>query len=397
MPNHAPNPPQRRAILFTAFEPSGDDHAHAVIAELKTRHPDLTIFAWGGPKMAAAGADLVERTGEDAVMGVPGVRKILEHTRINSRLARWLDENQRGSTPVVLHVPVDSPAANGPICVIVRKRKIPVVHLVAPQVWAWGKWRIRKLRRITDFILCLLPFEEAYFRQRRVPCAYIGHFLFDRPLDFAGLDARAATFGTGTPRIAMMPGSRPEELRRHFPILLDAFRELQKTFPHASGVVAATTPAVAENLRTVGLEQLREWPESLRIVTGETDAAVRWCDVALVKSGTVTLQVAKQRKPMVIFYKRSSPIGYLLARSLVSTEFFSLPNLLAGSRIVPELVPHFGDHGPIVQIARTLLTDPLSALAQTQALDRVVRGFDGMNAAKAAADHIERFAGLTPG
>jgi lipid-A-disaccharide synthase len=162
-------------------------------------------------------------------------------------------------------------------------------------------------------------------------------------------------------------------------------------------VVAATTPSVAENLRKVGLEQLREWPQSLRIVTGETDATVRWCDIALVKSGTVTLQVAKQRKPMVIFYKRSSPIGYLLARSLVSTEFFSLPNLLAGSRIVPELVPHFGDHIPIVALARTLLTDPQSARAQTEALDRVARGFDGMHAAKAAADHIERFAGLTPG
>ena len=137
-----------RRLLFTAFEPSGDDHAAGVIAELRRRHPSLEIFAWGGPKMERAGATIVERTGDDAVMGMPGFAKIREHQRINARIADWLDKN-----PVSAHIPVDSPAANFPICELSKARGIKVVHLVAPQIWAWGRWRIHKLRRMTEFCL----------------------------------------------------------------------------------------------------------------------------------------------------------------------------------------------------------------------------------------------------
>lgn len=117
-------------VLFTAFEPSGDDHASAVIAELRARHPLLPIYAWGGPKMARAGATLIERTGDDAVMGLPGLKKIIEHARINRRISRWLSGEGRGK--VALHVPVDSPGANFPICRITRRHGLRVVHLVAP-------------------------------------------------------------------------------------------------------------------------------------------------------------------------------------------------------------------------------------------------------------------------
>ncbi|HHN78407.1 MAG TPA: lipid-A-disaccharide synthase, partial [Phycisphaerales bacterium] len=144
--------PAEPAILFTGFEPSGDDHASAVIAELRRRHPGLRMYAWGGPKMGQAGAEIIEETGKDAVMGLPGLSKVLEHRRINQRIAAWLDRN-----PVRVHVPIDSPAANFPICKMARKRGVKVVHLVAPQVWAWGKWRVNKLRRLTDFVCCLLP------------------------------------------------------------------------------------------------------------------------------------------------------------------------------------------------------------------------------------------------
>ena len=170
----------RPALLFTAFEPSGDDHAAAVVAELRRRHPDLPIYGWGGPKMERAGATIIERTGHDAVMGMPGLAKILEHKRINGRIRRWLDQN-----PVAVHIPVDSPAANFPICKMTKARGIRVVHLVAPQIWAWGPWRIKKLRRLTDLVLCLLPCEEAWFLTRGVRAKFIGHPLFDHPLDLA--------------------------------------------------------------------------------------------------------------------------------------------------------------------------------------------------------------------
>ncbi len=386
---------KRRALLFTAFEPSGDDHASAVIAEIKRRDPEQPIFAWGGSKMQRAGAEIIERTGDEAVMGVPGFAKIVEHWRINRRIDAFLTENAKSDTPIVAHVPVDSPAANTPICKIAKRHSLKVVHLVAPQIWAWGRWRIRTLRRVTDQVLCVLAFEEEFFRKRGVPAKFIGHFLFDEPLNTQELDARAHGFGEGHPRIAMMPGSRPNELDRHLPVLLDAFRQLKASFGDAAGVVAATTPAVAERLRTTGSDSAGGWPEGLSIVVGETDAVVRWCDIALVKSGTVTLQVARQGKPMVVFYKKNGPLMFVLLRGIVSTKYFSLPNVMAHKRVVPELIPHWGGAAPIVEIAQRILRDPMEAKAQTDAVAEVLTKYRGLHAAKAAADEILRVAQIT--
>ena len=377
----------RPAILFTAFEPSGDEHAAAVVAELKDRRPDRIIYAWGGREMAAAGAEVVERTGEDAVMGVPGLGKILEHRRINNRIGRWIKDHPEA----VLHVPVDSPAANFPICRLAKRAKRRVVHLVAPQVWAWGTWRINKLRRLTDHVLCLLPFEEPWFRERDVPATFVGHPIFDEAPDDDALDAQARELPDGAAHLTLLPGSRPGEMDKNFPLLIEAFAQLRAQRPALVGVVAARDDDAAARLRS--LADASPHPrDGLEIVAGRTEAAIRWGHAAIVVSGTVTLQVAQQRTPMVIVYK-SNPLLYtLLAQWLLATEFFTLPNLIAGREIVPELVPHFGGAGPIAAHAGRLLDDPTLAGAQRDELDAVVSVFTGRRAAVAAADVIERFA-----
>lgn len=384
-----PAPP---AILFTAFEPSGDDHAAAVIAQLRARQPALPIYAWGGARMERAGATIVERTGDDAVMGMPGYRKIREHSRINDRITQWLDEH-----PVALHVPVDSPAANFPICAITRARGIKVVHLVAPQIWAWGRWRIHKLRRRTDLVLCLLPFEEPFFQKRGVRARFIGHPLFDAPVDVADADRRSSGFGDGSPRLALMPGSRPAEIERNMPLLLESYRRLREEYRGLVGVVAATKPAVADRIRSLAeAPGGGGWPEGLRTVCGDADAVIRWCDLALVVSGTITLQIARQLKPMVVFYRSSRLFYYTLARWIVATKFFTLPNVLALREIVPEFVPHFGGPERIVQAARHIIESPDIAARQREELARIAALFRGRNAASAAADAIEEVAGVRP-
>ncbi|QKK08901.1 MAG: hypothetical protein HND58_12525 [Planctomycetota bacterium] len=377
------------AVLFTAFEPSGDDHAAAVIAELKRLQPDLPIYAWGGPDMEAAGAELIERTGDDAVMGMPGLAKIREHKRINARIRGWL----RDRADVKLHVPVDSPAANFPICKIAKKQGIEVLHLVAPQIWAWGGWRIRKLRRLTDGVLCLLPFEEAWFKERGIRATFIGHPLFDEHIDTAKLDQQGKAFPTGEHRIALLPGSRPAEIARNWPLLLDAYREICRRFPGTSGVVAATTEAVAKRIRDVANSQ-GGWPDSLTVGVAQTDAVVRWSELALVVSGTVTLQIARHQRPMIIVYKSSPLLYMLLARWVLSTEFLTLPNLIAGREIVPELVPHFGGHEPMVEQAVRLIENPEIASRQRGELGRVVEKFQGRQAGRDAAKAILARLGL---
>ena len=389
-------PQREKALLFTAFEPSGDDHASAVIAELRRRHPQLLMYAWGGPKMERAGARIVERTGDDAIMGLPGLAKVLEHVRINARIDAFMKEHD-----IDVHVPVDSPSANISICAIAKKHGAKVVHLVAPQIWAWGRWRIHKLRRLTDMLLCILPFEEEFFRKRYVPARFIGHFIFDKKLDESAIDRRIAMFADrgpngnwiGEPRVAMMPGSRPDELRKHFPILLEIFRALRARYPGVRGLVAATSDRVAALLREMA-EAHGGWPDELRIVVQDTDAVIRWCQIALVKSGTVTLQVAKQRRPMVIFYRKSNPLVYLAVRLILSTRLFSLPNVLARKRIIPEFIPHYGRADSLIQAAERVIDEAAVSDQQRRDLDAIANLFDGKNAASLAADAIEEIAGL---
>jgi len=374
------------AILFTGFEPSGDDHAAAVIAELRRRHPDLRMYAWGGPHMAEAGATIIEETGRDAVMGVPGIAKIREHKAINERIEKWLEAN-----PIAVHVPVDSPAANFPICALARASGAKVVHLVAPQVWAWASWRVRKLRRLSNFVCCVLPFEEDWFREHNVRAKFVGHPLFDKPLDLAALDANIASWPGGKPKIALLPGSRPAEIRKNFPLLMAAYRRIAREHGQIAGVVAATRADLEPTIRELAAGP---WPESLRFVSHQTDSAIRWADLCLVVSGTVTLQIARQRKPMVIVYKSSRLTYNLVGRWLIKTPFFSLPNLIAGKRIVPELIPHFGGADAIVDEAVGLLERPELVERQKAALGEVVAAFEGHHAAMGAADVIERIAGL---
>jgi lipid-A-disaccharide synthase len=342
--------------------------------------------------MEAAGANVIERTGDDAVMGMPGLAKIREHTRINTRLAAWLDRQRDQGEPIALHIPVDSPAANFPICALAKKRGIRVMHLVAPQVWAWGSWRVRKLRRRTDLVLCILPFEEEWFRRRGVPARFIGHPLFDDALDTQRLDALSETFGDGTPRVALMPGSRPGEIGDNFPILLDAFRRLSAQFPGLRGVVAATKPQVEERVRLLA-EATGGWPDNLITVSGQTDAVVRWCELALVVSGTVTLQIAKQLRPMVIVYNLTT-VQRALIKLILSTEFITLPNLISGRRIVPEFVPHWGGPERIIAEAARLLDHPDQADRQRQDLAKLIEPFRGKNARVLAANAIEEFANI---
>lgn len=386
IPAAAPPRAGPRALLFTAFEPSGDDLASVVIAELRRRDPDRPVYAWGGSKMESAGATVVERTGGDAVMGMPGLEKIREHRRINRRIADWLDGN-----PVVAHVPVDSPAANFPICALSKERGIRVVHLAAPQIWAWGRWRIHKLRRLTDLVLCLLPFEERFFTRRDVHARFIGHPMFDRAIDAPALAARSAGFPAGTPRVALMPGSRPAEISRCWPLVLRTFHRLKRDFPGIAGVVATTHPAIERGLRE-SAPRHGGWPDNLSVVPDDIEAVIHWCDAAIVKSGTTTLQLTRFGRPMVMFYPTRRLQYYLLGKWIVSTKFFGLPNLIAGREIVPELIPHFGGYEPLYEIAADLLRSPTKMQTQREELASIVDRFRNRHAAADAADAIEEIA-----
>jgi len=340
--------------------------------------------------MEAAGARIIRGAVDDAVVGLPGLKKINEHLSFNRKIGRWLTKHH-----IDVHIPVDSPAANFPICKLTKAHGIKVVHLVAPQLWAWGGWRIRKLRRLTDHVLCLLPFEETWFRSRGVAATFVGHPIFDEGPDLADPERVRERFPSGEPRLAIMPGSRPAEISNNFPLLLETFRALKRERPQMSGVVAATTPAVAERLREMAASR-DGWPDDLEIAVGRTDLVIDWADAALAVSGTVLLQIARQRKPMVAFYRTNRFFYQLIGRWLIETKSFALPNVIARRRIIPELIPFFGKPAELARTMDRLLSSESELAAQRRALEDLVGEFEGRTAASASADMIESIAAIEP-
>ena len=368
----------KAGILFTAFEPSGDNLAAPVIAELKRMVPQLNIYACGGPQMEQAGATIIERTADSAAMGLNSVRKARQVRRQIKSIQRWAKEYR-----VLAHVPVDSPAANFPICRIMRSGGARVVHLVAPQIWAWGGGRIRKLRKLTDLVLCLLPFEEQWFNDRQVPARFIGHPRINRALDQEKLKDQMRGLPQSAPKIGIFPGSRAHEVTANIRLLSSAYHELQGRYGGMCGVIVAATPEMAQLVR----KKLKQFPTNLHMVTGQSEAVIGWCDIAIAVSGTITLDLARQRKPMIGVYK-TGLIQYLLSKVLLRTKFRLLPNIIADREIVPEFVPHAGGSGPIVREATHLLHDSKNQATQSAELNRVVMRFANKRPDIEAAKYI---------
>jgi lipid-A-disaccharide synthase len=363
------------SVLFTAFEPSGDAHAAPVIAALKHESPHLRLYAWGGPRMAEAGATVIQQTCDDGAMGLGAAKRFFFVRREVKRIKEWARQYR-----VVAHVPVDSPAANFPICRIMHKSGARVIHFIAPQIWAWGGWRIGKLRKLTNLVLCILPFEEGWFNERGVPAKFIGHPEMNRTLDPATVREKMHGLPAGAPRVAIFPGSRSQEVRVNIKLLTDTFSELQGRHAGMAGLIVAANPRLAKLIR----QKIDVFPTGLHMVTGGADAAIAWCELALAVSGTVSLDITLQRKPMIGVY-RTGLLSWLLAKVMLRTPYRLLPNIVAEREIVPEFIPHVGGCMPIVKAATRYLHDSKHAAIQTEELNRVCLRFSNHDPAKEAA------------
>ena len=384
-----------KPILFTVFEPSGDVLAARLIAELKRREPGRAIVALGGPAMAEAGAELLEETTGHAKMLVGAATEAKELWRRVGVVKRWLDEHELAAL-----VPTDSPAANWSMCKAVRKRRpdAAIVHLVGPQLWAWASWRIGRMRRLSDHVMCLLPFEPGWFGERGVSGTFVGHPLFQE----AKRGERAlpasddgAALREGSPKLAILPGSRPKEVKTNWPTMLAVYERLRHRHRELAVTVAAADPDRAKqiNLSCPG----GRLPRGVQMVVGDAAGVLDWADAALVVSGTATLQAASRHTPMVVVYRVDKLAWGIAKRTLVSTRTFALPNLIAesltGERVVPELVPFFGDADEVVAALRPLLAEGPARAAQRAAFDEIAAAFQAHVFREDAADVVLRMIG----
>ena len=401
-----PAPPPQKPIVFTAFEPSADVLAARLITELKRRHPDQTFYGFGGPRMEAAGCELLEETTGHAKMGV-GLGVAVEGKTLLRRkgdLAAWLRDHD-----IAAHVPVDSPAANWSMCRAVRKERpqATIVHLVCPQIWAWAEWRVHRLRKLTDHVLCLLPFEPAWLSARRVNGTFVGHPLFAKPEPdetaspapgspdtaansvLAGIyDDTGAPLIPGQTKLALLPGSRAKEIDSNWPAMLGVFNAIRHRHADLAVVVAAADAARAKQIDL--LCPGGRLPSGVQRVTGHAGDVLGWADAALVVSGTATLEAAAHRCPAVALYCGNKTAWHLLGRWLVRTRTFALPNIIAEGaerpRVIPEFVPHFGAVEPLVNALTPLLGPGPARDAQRAGYDDIHQDFAAVDFATAAAD-----------
>jgi lipid-A-disaccharide synthase len=342
----------RVRFLVSAGEASGDMYAAGVVRRLSQRYPSAEFFGSAGPKLEQAGVTSVI---DFSKLGVVGLAEVAGHLpgiyREYRKLIRFAEEH-----PPDAAILTDSPDFHLRLARHLKRLKVPVFYLVAPQVWAWRQGRVKTIRQLVDKLFCLFPFEEAWFRSHGVNATYIGHPLaamvrrklprdefFER--HHLPADSRLLT---------LLPGSRPGEVRRHLPILLQTVAELRRRF--TLSVVLATPQNF---LAREGLATFKERIHalSIQIVENETWDCIGHADLALAASGTVTVEAAVLGTPMVTFYK-VTPASWWAGRRLVKVPFLSMVNLVAEREIVPELMQHDMTPAKIAAAAEQLLTSP---------------------------------------
>lgn len=367
-------------------EASGDLYAGALTRELRTLAPGASVSGLGGPRFADAGGRLVDDYREIAVTGLSeAVAKI---PRSLLALRRLMQAARRDRPDVC--VLVDFPDFNFRLAARVKRLGIPVVYYISPQLWAWRPGRMKTMRRVADRVLVIFPFEERLYRNAGVSVEFVGHPLIDlagrsRPrsefLSAQGLDPTA-------PTVAILPGSRPNEVARILSDLLQARSLIRASVPSAQFVVARA-PNLDESLFAQAQGSVGA---PTRVVEGQADAVLASADVALTASGTATVQAALHDTPMVIVY-RVSGLTYVLGRRFVRVDTFGMVNLLAGRRIVPELIQTALTPSSVAREAVSLLTDPLRCRQVREGLREVRERLGGPGASRRAAEAVLRVAG----
>jgi lipid-A-disaccharide synthase len=324
--DHVPARPRR--ILISAGEPSGDYYAAELVAQLKRRWPNCDFFGCAGPHLREQGVRPVIRTEDLAVVGIV---EVIGHLPKIWRRYRELVAAARRERPH-LAILTDSPDFHFRVARRLKALGIPVAYLVAPQVWAWRRGRVKKMRRIIDRLLCIFPFEEKFFAENGVSVKFIGHPLANRVRPKLSREEffRKHNLPLDRPLIAILPGSRRSEALRHVPELRVA-AEILSGSRELSFILPASPVCGADLFR----EALAGSP--IRAIDGEAWEAMAHCDVALAASGTVTVEAALLGTPMATFY-RVTGLSWAIGKLLVDVPFYSMVNLIAGEKIVPELM-----------------------------------------------------------
>jgi lipid-A-disaccharide synthase len=387
-------------ILIVAGEASGDQHAAHLVAAIREREPRAQFFGVGGEAMAAQGVRLLHHASELAVVGL---LEVARHLPVVLRALKDLGRALARERPR-LTILVDFPDFNFWVARLAKFHRVPVMYYISPQVWAWRTYRVRTLARLTDRLAVIFPFEADFYRERGVPVTYVGHPLMETLppaperrewLAGRGLDPERLT-------VALLPGSRRGEVERHLPTMLAGAGLIQQAIPQCQFVLplaAAELRDVVEEIveqyggRERGGGDLEQPPSAvgtpagapvLKIIPGQSYEALASAHLAVVASGTATVEAALAATPTIIVY-RVSPLTFRVARWLVRVGHVGMANLLAGERIFPELLQADFNAPRLAREALEILLDPERLAALRRGLRQVVIRLGGPGASRRAA------------
>ena len=373
-------------LLISAGEASGDMYAPRLATALKQRL-DVALFGMGGPQMRAAGVEIITDYSEVSVVGITEVLKRLPS--LLRAMRHLVDEAHRRKPPFAILT--DFPGFHLRLARKFSRKGIRNVYYICPQFWAWRPWRVNLVRRRFAYALCIFPFEEKFYADARVPVRFIGHPLVGNVKATLSRELFCRKYGLepGNPIITILPGSRRGEIAHHLPVLVEALAEIRQTQPGPPQMVVAVAPGL-------DVPQLKaKFPSDWRVafVGDDTYNALSAADLAIVSSGTATVETALLGKPMIVVY-RLSPLTARLAKPLVRTKFFSMVNLIAGRAVVPELIQDDFTPRRVAEEAAKLLSTSNEGRNRVEnmatGLEEVRRLLGPPGAVERAADEIVR-------
>lgn len=366
--------------MISCGEPSGDLYAGALVAALRRREPDVEVFGLGGDRLKAAGGELVA---DFHGLSVTGLTEALAVLPRSFRTLRLLTETARTRRPHALVV-IDYPDFNFRLMRAIKRLGVPVIYYVSPQLWAWRAGRMKTMRRLVDRVLPIFPFEAALYREAGVDVRFVGHPLVDMvaPEQTREQLLRRLNLDPAKPVMALLPGSRPNELKRLAPVMAAAAPRIAAAVPGVQFLVAR-----APNLSDRLFESFGIPGVTLRIVEGRTDDVLNAAETVVTASGTATVQTALHGKPMVVLYQLS-PLTYRLGRRMARVDMYAMVNLIAGQRVVQELIQDDCTAEAVAAEAVRIATDTEYRGRMIEQLADVCRRLGGSGASERAAEAV---------
>lgn len=369
-----------KRVMMIVGEASGDLHASGVVREMKKLDPEVEIYGIGGDKMAAEGFRLIYHIREVNVMGFV---EVIRHLPTIRAVSFTLEQIIRLKRPDVL-VLVDYPGFNLRFAKIARKHGIRTVYYISPQVWAWHRSRVKQIKKLVERMLVIFPFEVPIYEKEGVPVEFVGHPLLEVVESTMEDRHFRKRFGLDAdkPILAVLPGSRRQEIDSILPAMLSAARAVARE--RNMQVVIGVAPTLDE-----GYFRTMHGTDTIPLVRGATYDLMHHAAFALVTSGTATLETAMFATPMVVVYK-TSWLTYLIGRLLIRVKNIGLVNIVAGRTIVPELVQHSANARGLAETMMSLLGDEERLDRMRQDLSKVRDLLGSPGASKRVADRVLR-------